>query len=713
MNSGNDIPRRLGDRYEIGEVLGRGGMAEVHLSRDTRLGRLVAVKMLRADLARDPVFQARFRREAHSAAALNHPAVVAVYDTGEDSFAAQSGATARVPYIVMEYVEGRTGKELLQEVAARGGDGAATGHAGHGHDDGYGDHGRPTTGLGVQGAVEITAGVLTALDYSHRQGIIHRDIKPANVMITPTGQVKVMDFGIARALADTSATMTQTSAVIGTAQYLSPEQARGETVDARTDLYSTGCLLFELLTGRPPFVGDSPVSIAYQHVREVPPPPSTFAPDLPDAIDRVVLKALAKDRDDRYDDAEQFRVDLLAAADGRRVGAPPVGAAAAMATRALPSSAEATRALSAAGLGGAAAGGVAVGAVAATAATRRQAAAERTAVDPFDDGYDEGVDGASYDQPPPRTLTRPPAPEVPRSRTGAVVGIVLAVLVALGLLGVVVNNLMGDGGATTVTAPAQVEVPPLAGLTIEAARTELTDADLRIAEQQAPSDTVAAGSVIEQAPVAATPVDAGSTVTVTVSTGSDAVTVPEVAGDTESQARGALEEVGLRAGDTVDEPSAGVPEGRVTRTDPEAGTELARDAAVTLFVSSGQAELGDYTGDTLQEAREDLVAQGFTVLQEFEESTEPQNTVLRQDPAPGPVDPDTSVTLFVASPPAPTSAPTTGPTEAPSGTPTDAPADPAPPESTPAPSDAAAPTSLSASPVPEEPVPTSERRDDD
>ncbi|GDY75460.1 hypothetical protein SAV31267_049450 [Streptomyces avermitilis] len=238
-------PRRLGGRYELGHVLGRGGMAEVHLAHDTRLGRTVAVKTLRADLARDPSFQARFRREAQSAASLNHPAIVAVYDTGEDYIEGIS-----IPYIVMEYVDGSTLRELL--------------HSGR--------------KLLPERTLEMTIGILQALEYSHRAGIVHRDIKPANVMLTRNGQVKVMDFGIARAMGDSGMTMTQTAAVIGTAQYLSPEQAKGEQVDARSDLYSTGCLLYELLTVRPPFVGDSPVAVAYQHVREEPQPPSVFDP---------------------------------------------------------------------------------------------------------------------------------------------------------------------------------------------------------------------------------------------------------------------------------------------------------------------------------------------------------------------------------------------------------------------------------------------------
>jgi serine/threonine-protein kinase len=284
--------RLLGGRYQVGELLGYGGMAEVHRGRDLRLGRDVAIKMLRTDLARDDTFQLRFRREAQNAASLNHPAIVAVYDTGEER-----GATGEtLPYIVMEFVNGRTLKEVL---------------AGEGR-------------LMPRRALEITAEICGALEFSHRHGIIHRDIKPGNVMLTQTGQVKVMDFGIARALASGAATMTQTSAVIGTAQYLSPEQARGESVDARSDVYATGCVLYELLCGHPPFVGDSPVSVAYQHVREDPKPPSLSNRDVPPPVDAVVLKALAKNPVNRYQSAGEMRADLLRAAAGRPVYAEPV-----------------------------------------------------------------------------------------------------------------------------------------------------------------------------------------------------------------------------------------------------------------------------------------------------------------------------------------------------------------------------------------------------
>ncbi|MBF9069621.1 Stk1 family PASTA domain-containing Ser/Thr kinase [Streptacidiphilus sp. NEAU-YB345] len=290
--------RRLGGRYELGGLLGRGGMAEVYIAHDVRLDRTVAVKTLRADMAHDETGLARFRREAQSTASLNHPAIVAVYDTDEDQF---NGAS--IPFIVMEYVEGSTLLKLAQS-------------------------GRR---LLPERALEMTVGILQALAYSHRSGIIHRDMKPANVMLTRTGQVKVMDFGIARAMGDAGMTMTATSAVIGTAQYLSPEQARGEQVDVRTDLYSTGCLLYELLALRPPFIGDSPISVAYQHVQDQPLPPSTFDPQIRPEIDAIVLKALTKDREARYQTADEMRADIERVLGGQplTVAAPMVNTVAA------------------------------------------------------------------------------------------------------------------------------------------------------------------------------------------------------------------------------------------------------------------------------------------------------------------------------------------------------------------------------------------------
>jgi eukaryotic-like serine/threonine-protein kinase len=271
----------LGGRYTVGEMIGTGGMADVYIAQDERLARKVAVKILRSDLAKDPSFVARFRKEAFAAAGLNHPGIVAVYDSGEDP----------APYIVMELISGHTLRELI--------------HRGE--------------RIPLDRALEIGEGILAALEYSHERGIVHRDIKPANIMITDMGDVKVMDFGIARAMDDFGATLTSTWNIVGTAQYLSPEQAMGDTADARSDIYSTGCLLFEVLTGRPPFTGDTPVSIAYQHVSGELPKPSSIQPTLPGDIDVLLSVALAKKPDDRYQSAGLMLDDLHRVRTGQAV----------------------------------------------------------------------------------------------------------------------------------------------------------------------------------------------------------------------------------------------------------------------------------------------------------------------------------------------------------------------------------------------------------
>ena len=279
--------RVIAGRYEVGNLIGRGGMADVYEGVDTRLGRTVAIKLLKSDLANDPSFEARFRQEAQASARMGHPTIVRIYDAGEEITTDEYGNQHKYPFIVMEYVKGKLLRDLLHERR-----------------------------LTRQEAIEWTSGVLTALEFSHRAGVIHRDIKSANIMITDAGQVKVMDFGIARAISDSSATMAHTSGIVGTAQYFSPEQAKGENVDARTDLYSTGVLLYEMLCGRPPFKGESAVSVAYQHVSEAVIPPSQFDSSISPELDAVVLRGLAKDREDRFQTAEEFREHLIAAANG-------------------------------------------------------------------------------------------------------------------------------------------------------------------------------------------------------------------------------------------------------------------------------------------------------------------------------------------------------------------------------------------------------------
>ena len=566
---GNTGSRLLGGRYELGETIGVGGMAEVFRGTDIRLGRDVAVKVLRADLARDPSFQARFRREAQSAASLNAPCIVSVYDTGEDVFTEPTGVVAHVPFIVMEYVEGHTVRDILRDGAA----------------------------VPIEEAVEITAGVLSALEYSHHAGIVHRDIKPANVMLTPTGAVKVMDFGIARAMADSAATMTQTQAVIGTAQYLSPEQARGETVDARSDLYSTGCLLFELLTGRPPFTGDSPVAVAYQHVREAAPVPSTFASDVPDALDRITLKALAKERDARYSSAAEFRSDLEAAVRGGAVGAPAVGALAAAALVATPAT-EATQLM---------APPVATTQTMAPAATPW--AATGAAVPP--NGINEEEEGNR------RPWLLP-------------LLIAIAVLAVAGIVALLIANGQKD------RAPTTVDVPSLLGMTADQAETTLKDLDLGFVRAEEPSDTIPAEQVTRSDPKEGTPVTLKSDVKVYISTGPSSLAVPDVAGKTEQEAVDVLTGAGLKvAANRQDDDNPAFPQGQVTKTDPPSGQAVAAGTEVTLFVSTGNVSMPDVMGKTTAEAKQILNDSKLQANTSTVESDQTPDTVVQQDVAPG------------------------------------------------------------------------------
>jgi eukaryotic-like serine/threonine-protein kinase len=570
-----DEPRRLGDRYELGEVIGRGGMAEVQEGRDLRLGRRVAVKLLRTDLARDPTFVARFRREAQSSAALNHPNIVAVYDTGEVDVQGVS-----VPFIVMEHVDGTTLRDLVK-----------SGHR-----------------FTPERALEITEDTLTALDYSHRHGIIHRDIKPGNVMLTRTGQVKVMDFGIARAVADSAATMTQTSAVLGTAQYLSPEQARGEVVDARSDLYSTACLLYELLTGRPPFVGESLVSVAYQHVREIPQPPSALNPDVTPAVDAVVTKALAKRPSDRYDTAAAMRDDVERA----RLGQPLVGAARAVA----PGVARPVPAAFAAG----------------TDATQ-----VITPVLPGTAASDAGIEPAT------------------RSRAGWYVVLALAVVGALTLAFVLGHSIFG-GGATTV------DVPDLAGLTHAQVVQQLTDQNLTLGtEQTQPSDTVAAGLVISQDPAANDRVAKGTTVSVTYSSGTQPVQVPTLVGLPQAQAVDALNTAGLTLGTITLRDSVDQTAGTVIDSNPKEGTQVAKGTVVSLVVSSGKVQVPNVVGEPEVQAKADLSNAGFQSAVIEKTSTLPPGTVIKQSPAAGTLLQQgkiVTITVAVAAPPTQTPTPT-------------------------------------------------------
>ena len=573
-------PRLLGGRYELDGVVGRGGMAEVYRARDIRLDRIVAIKTLRADLARDQIFQARFRREAQSAASLNHPSIVAVYDTGEDM-----ATGLPVPYIVMEYVDGRTVRDLLQD-----------GHR-----------------LLPERSLEIIDGVLRALDYSHQAGIVHRDIKPGNVMVTRNGDVKVMDFGIARAMSDAQATMTQTAQVIGTAQYLSPEQARGERVDSRSDLYSTGCLLYELLTGRPLFTGDSPVAIAYQHVRENPIPPSRVDPDVPPWADAIVLKAMAKSPADRYQTAGDMRADLQRAASGL-----PVAAAPPTRVDMYPS-------------------------------TQRMGADPMTAgrtsaIPPVADyeyagaGYDGGRGGGGHRWIP------------------WVLGLVLVLGVVLG-----VAYYLLAGGKT-------YSVPLVDNLPVATAQQEIAAQHLRSTVVDQASNSVQKDRVISSNPAQGNNVAANTLVTLYVSTGAAPVAVPNVVGESETSAQSALQAKQFQVAVKPD-PNSTQPSGTVVSQSPSGGT-APPGSTVTITVSGGAVQVPTVVGDSQQTANQVLSTAGFavSVQQGSGPSQYANGTVFSQQPNAGSTEPKgTTITIFVqngaspsgspSAPPSPTASP--------------------------------------------------------
>lgn len=562
-------PRLLSERYELGEVLGYGGMSEVHRGLDTRLGRDVAVKVLRADLARDPQFQMRFRREAQNAAALNHPSIVAVYDTGE-----VESDFGTLPYIIMEYVDGQTLREIVKSTG-------------------------PMT---QQQVLDVMADVCAALDFSHRHQIIHRDVKPANIMINRAGQVKVMDFGIARALGE-GQNVTQTAAVIGTAQYLSPEQALGEAVDARSDVYAAGCVLYELLTGEPPFTGDSPVAVAYQHVREDPKAPSTVNPAVPPQLDAVVLKALAKNPLNRYQSAAEMRSDIVRVRSGQAPLAPSV------------MSADERTAMMASGPP--------------TAATRR-------------------INGRSVAQASPTQYEEYYADEEPPRRTGRVVAIVLGVLVVLGLVGFVGYQLL-SGPAT----PAQVAVPPVVGQSQQDAANAIIAAGLRVGNvTQQESSVQQLGKVLSSNPAAGAQSAQRSPVDLTVGSGPAFVNVPALSGMNIADATTLLKSQGLVLGKQTNKPTTDTNQvGKILDSTPGPGQRVKGGSAVdvTVGVQQTTVALPDVTGQDEDTARQTLQGKGFQVTSKDVDGSAAKGTVVSTDPAPNAqVQPGSTITLQVS-----------------------------------------------------------------
>jgi eukaryotic-like serine/threonine-protein kinase len=547
-------PQHLSDRYELGEILGFGGMSEVHLARDVRLHRDVAVKVLRADLARDPSFYLRFRREAQNAAALNHPSIVAVYDTGE-----AETPTGPLPYIVMEYVDGVTLRDIV-------------------HNDGP---------LPARRAIEIIADACQALNFSHQNGIIHRDVKPANIMISAANAVKVMDFGIARAIADSGNSVTQTAAVIGTAQYLSPEQARGDSVDARSDVYSLGCVLYEILTGEPPFTGDSPVAVAYQHVREDPVPPSKRHEGISADLDAVVLKALTKNPENRYQTAAEMRADLVRVHNGETPEAPKVFTDADRSS--LLSSA-------AAGHGG------------------------------------------------PRTdpLPRQSVGETDRDRGGGSIGrwvVAVAVLAVLTIVVVIAFNTFGGSSR-------DVQVPDMRGQVSADAIAALQNRGFKTRTLQKPDSTVPPDHVINTDPGANASVGAGDEITINVSTGPEQREVPDVSSLSYTDAVTKLKAAGFTKFRQANSPSTPELLGKVIGTNPPANQTSAITNLITVIVGSGPEtkQVPDVAGQTVDLAQKNLAVYGFSKFSQAQvDSSRPAGEVIGTNPAKGQTVPVDSV----------------------------------------------------------------------
>ncbi|MFI5611290.1 Stk1 family PASTA domain-containing Ser/Thr kinase [Amycolatopsis sp. NPDC051903] len=581
-------PRLLSNRYELGETLGYGGMSEVHHGHDVRLGREVAIKVLRADLARDPQFQERFRREAQNAAALNHPAIVAVYDTGE-----ANTEFGNLPYIVMEYVEGRTLRDIVKTEGP----------------------------MSQKRAMEVMADVCAALDFSHRHGIVHRDVKPANVMITKNGAVKVMDFGIARAMHDGQSAMTQTAAVIGTAQYLSPEQARGESVDARSDVYAAGCVLYELITGEPPFTGDSPVAVAYQHVREDPNPPSSVNPAVTPELDAVVLKALAKGPANRYQSAAEMRSDLVRTLSGQRPSAPMVM-----------SEDERTQVMN---------------------ADRRQP-----------QRYEEYADEPDED---PRA----------KRRRRLILALVAALLVAGVILLIMWLNGAFRAGQKTAAIPNVVNHPVItakselqaAGFSSFAPNTNIVcgiaDPSKNPGGQQCTEDQI--DKVIAINPNTGANVSTDTQIQLTVGVKPNSVPVPDLTGKTPDQAGQILQQANLKLGNTNTQPADKQEDvGKILSQDPTPNSSATEGTSVNITVGGDLAlkQVPDTTGQNFDDAKKTLTGLGFQVKRSNVASQQPKDQVVNQQPNGGQVPPGSTITLQVSNGPQDISMPDlTGQTE--------------------------------------------------
>ncbi len=530
-------------------------MADVFEGVDLRLGRKIAIKLLKSDLANEENFESRFAQEAQASAKMAHPTIVRIYDAGEEITTDSNGNVRKTPFIVMEYVKGKLLRDLMHERK-----------------------------LTSSEAVGYAKGVLTALEYSHKAGIIHRDIKASNIMVTDEGQVKVMDFGIARAISDSSATQAHTSGIVGTAQYFSPEQARGEAVDARTDLYSTGVVLYEMLAGRPPFKGDTAVSVAYQHVSEKVTPPSAHNADISPEMDQVVLNALAKDRDERFQTAEEFRDHLLAAANGQALQKKsPL-------TKAAPVVAQPTQVID---------------------ASPTEVIGE---VQPEDFFRELGVDVNSNTETSAIRIQTTSRSERPAS--GVLWGVGSGASVVL--IGLIIWLLTLGGTFQPFLPPANSGIPvaDVSGALFDDGAQALRDQGLLVLRITEASDEIPAGVIIRTDPPAGTKVPERTTIEIVVSSGKLEVAVPLLTGLTEEAARAALESAGLVLGVISPANSASVVKGSVIESVPAANEKVPGGSTVNLLVSDGQVQVPNVENLSISDAQRIMQAPevGFSVV---------------------------------------------------------------------------------------------------
>lgn len=626
------VPDTVDNRYKVLEVIGTGAMATVYAAEDTRLGRKVALKILRPEQAQDDTFRARFKREAEAVASLNNPAIVAVYDTGsynpsQDGGESSSEEGTAIPYIVMEYVEGHT----LRSILSRGGH------------------------LPVRDALGYSEQLLGALQYSHSMGIIHRDIKPANIMVLERtsediakgqpGQIKVMDFGISRAIEEAGEALTKANVVMGSARYMSPEQVSGKEVDARSDLYSAACVIYEMIAGRSPFDAESNVDLAAKHLSDIPEPPSKFTPlEVPAGLDAVILKGLAKNPDERYQSAAEFAQALVSVV---RPGEETVVQDAAMTTAFVPSATTAS-------LGDD---------YAPYTTSITEASVEDGGLNGFfeyedDEELYDDEEYAEYDESSPRK----------RAWVRFLVGTLIAALLVFSVGSVLYYQ-------NKLNEVPQVQVPAVVNVSRDDADNQLRNRGFVVEYRQGYSDNIKKGDVISVEPGVGSKVDKGSTVTVTVSSGPEKVKLPDnLQGQSEAYVRNALKDLGLVDGRVSTVESASVPAGMVVELSPEKGSTDDKGAqtveagsTVNIVLSSGKVKVPSLVGLTKDQAIAALTAQDVllnTNIETVQTNERPAGTVLSQSSAAGTlVAQNSTVTIRVAATPTQTTAPTTAATQ--------------------------------------------------